>query len=154
MPVPTAEEYKKLYAKELKVISHQGGRKAKSLSQMITENDVIEKEIARKRMLIQQLEDLEWTERSAAHKERMHKLAVEAIANSKIAPPKTWRDLQIVDKLARTALGEDDSGFMGTGNRGIKVGVLSSFALKHERPVVDAGPDAVVVHDLEDSGSP
>ena len=52
-----------------------------------------------------------WAEKAEAHRQKMFKLASDALDKASIPPPKNWRDAETADKIARRASGlDDDSG--------------------------------------------
>jgi hypothetical protein len=52
-----------------------------------------------------------WAEKAEAHRQKMFKLASDALDKASLPPPKNWRDAETADKIARRASGlDDDSG--------------------------------------------
>lgn len=75
-------------------------------------------------------------EKVMEHRAYIARLATEKIKQAKIAPPKNWRDVDLVDKMARRALGLDDGPQQQTL---INLGVLGGQSMNmDDGMVVDA----------------
>lgn len=88
-----------------------------------------------KKDLTSALEQLS-NEKAMEHRAYIVQLATEKIKQAKLRPPKNWRDMDLVDKMARRSLGLDDGPQQQTL---INLGVLGGQAMSLEEcQVVDA----------------
>jgi transposase len=68
-----------------------------------------------------------WAEKGERHRETVFSIAEKALQNAKLQGPKTWRDADIVDRMARRAAGLDN----GEGSSPfINIGILGQTDAK------------------------
>lgn len=55
-----------------------------------------------------------WHEKGQRHRLRVFELAHESLVHAELPAPKTWRDAQVADNMARRAVGLDDDSVKGS----------------------------------------
>ena len=99
--------------------------------------------------LAQVLEE-DWKAKGAAHRSMVYEMATKALKSAALPSPRSWKDAQIADNMARKAVGLDEEG----GNSAIiNVGwvhdTIGKVARGHENDILDVEFEREVVSESE-----
>jgi hypothetical protein len=86
-----------------------------------------------------ELLESEWRNKGAAHRAHVFKIAHDALKKSRLPAPRTWKDAQIADNMARKAVGLDEErGNTSVINVGFMHQTAGAVVTRIDNDVVDA----------------
>jgi hypothetical protein len=81
----------------------------------------------------------DWKNKGAAHRAHIYKIAHEALKKSSLPAPRTWKDAQIADNMARKAVGlDEEKGSTSVINVGFMHQTAGAVVTRIDNDVVDA----------------
>ena len=81
----------------------------------------------------------DWKSKGAAHRAHIYKIAHDALKKSSLPAPRTWKDAQIADNMARKAVGlDEEKGSTSVINVGFMHQTAGAVVTRIDNDVVDA----------------
>jgi hypothetical protein len=95
--------------------------------------------------------EMDWKNKGAGHRAHVFKIAHDALKKSRLPAPRTWKDAQIADNMARKAVGLDEErGNTSVINVGFMHQTAGAVVTRIDNDVVDAEFEA---ESVRESGS-
>jgi transposase len=100
--------------------------------------------------LAQVLEE-DWKSKGAAHRSMMYEIAHKALKSASLPAPRSWKDAQIADNIARKATGlDEEKGNTAVVNIGWMHGTIGAAPTRLENDVLDVEFERESVSDSEE----
>ena len=97
---------------------------------VVPENEILEKTA--------DLLEMEWKNKGAGHRAHVFKIAHEALKRAQLPAPRSWKDAQIADNMARKAVGlDEEKGATAIVNLGWMHGTIGGAPSRLDNDVVD-----------------
>jgi hypothetical protein len=95
--------------------------------------------------------EMDWKSKGAGHRSVVFKMAHDALKKAKLPTPRSWRDAQIADNMARKAVGlDEEKGSTSVINVGFMHTTAGKAVTRIDNDVVDAEFEAEVVSETGD----
>ncbi len=92
-----------------------------------------------------------WKEKGAAHRAVVYEMAHKALKSARLPTPRSWKDAQIADNMARKAVGlDEEKGSTSVINVGFMHQTAGAVVTRIDNDVVDAEFEAEVVSETGD----
>lgn len=92
-----------------------------------------------------------WKEKGAAHRAVVYEMAHKALKSAKLPTPRSWKDAQIADNMARKAVGlDEEKGSSAVINVGFIHKTAGNVVTRIDNDIVDAEFEAEVVSETGD----
>lgn len=92
--------------------------------------------------------ETEWKSKGAGHRSVVFRMAHDALKKAKLPTPRTWKDAQIADNMARKAVGlDEEKGSTSVINVGFMHQTAGAVVSRIDNDVVDAEFEAEVVRE-------
>lgn len=101
-----------------------------SIKTVVPDNKILEKTA--------DLLEMDWKNKGAGHRAHVFKIAHEALKKASLPAPRSWKDAQIADNMARKAAGlDEEKGAVAVVNVGWMHGTIGGTPTRIENDVLD-----------------
>jgi hypothetical protein len=98
--------------------------------------------------------EMDWKSKGAGHRAHVFKIAHEALKRSSLPAPRSWKDAQIADNMARKAVGlDEEKGANAIVNIGWMQSTLGGSAPAVDNEIFDVEFERESVSETEDAGN-
>lgn len=102
--------------------------------------------------LVAQMLEEDWKAKGAAHRSMVYEMATKALKSASLPSPRSWKDAQIADNMARKAVGlDEEKGASAIINVGWVHETVGKTARVHENDILDVEFDREVVSESGDA---
>lgn len=105
--------------------------------------------------MVAQLMEEDWKAKGAAHRSMVYEMATKALKSASLPSPRSWKDAQIADNMARKAVGlDEEKGNNMVVNVGWVHDTLGRTARVAENDILDVEFEREVVSESEGADEP
>lgn len=88
--------------------------------------------------MVAQVMEEDWRAKGAAHRSMVYEMATKALKSASLPAPRSWKDAQIADNMARKAVGlDEEKGNTAVVNIGWMHGTIGAAPTRLENDVLD-----------------